>query len=104
MPPRITDLLSQVRLPDPVDQMTARIVALNDTLRLLEAQSRDTTLQSRPERVARATLRREVHEELSRCCAPPVEIRIATGANASEKVLVARGPSEEEVGGPHAGL
>ncbi len=63
-----------------VDQTTARLVALNETLDHLGKCGADLMQQSKQERTDRKRLRAEVYAEIQRLVAPEPEIRVATAA------------------------
>lgn len=68
--------------PDPPDdlasQTTARINALNDTLRAIAQSGSDPMQQGREERQARSLLRRSIYAELGRLVGPEVRVELVT--------------------------
>jgi hypothetical protein len=62
--------------PDLVDQTTARLNALNETLRAIALSSSDPMLQSQAERNERELLRREVYAEIGRLVGPEPVVEV----------------------------
>ncbi len=99
-PSPVTVPVEFTRAPsDPVDQMTARILALNATLAALAVDASNPMLQSHAEKVERRRARVEVYGELQRCCAPPPEYKVAANVSIRgpvEPVLNSAGNDERE--------
>lgn len=88
------------------DQTTARLNALNETLKILSADAANPHLQSKDERKNRRKLRGDVYEEIARLVGPADLITIAKPEmiKAFEGVERRAAESEEAIGGAHAGL
>lgn len=70
---------------DPVDQTTARINALNETLRAISTSASDPMLQSQAERNERKLLRRSIYEELGRLVGPEEKVLIRVIPNVRQQ-------------------